>query len=109
MKSYLGNKAIYVQNEDKLVYKTESIEVYDRYDSLHINLTLVAGWDYVNPDMNNIHGWCPANRFVEDVQTETVIQYFIEESMKESLEANNYEVLNFIPNDLKRIIEGKVL
>lgn len=109
MKSYLGNKALYVINEDKLVYKTESIEAYDGYDSLHINLTLVAGWDYINPDMNDIQGWCPANRFIEDVQTETVIQYFMEESMKESLEANDYTILTFIPNDLKRIIEGKVL
>ena len=109
MKLYLGNKSLYVQNEDKLVYKTESIEMYDGYDSLHINLELVAGWDYVNPDMNDIQGWCPANRFVEDIQTETIVQYFMEESMKESLEANDYKVLDFIPNDLKRIIEGKVL
>lgn len=109
MKLYLGNKSLYVQNEDKLVYKTESIEMYDGYDFLHINLELVAGWDYVNPDMNDIQCWCPASRFIEDIQTETVIQYFITESMKEALKAEDYEILDFIPNDLKKIIERKVL
>lgn len=93
MKKFLENNALYVQNDDKLVYKVESFEAYDGWNSLHLNLVLVAGWDYLRPDHSDVQGWCGANWFVEEVQTETVIQYFMEEGMKESLEANGYEVL----------------
>lgn len=109
MKTYLGDKTIYVENDIKLIYKVESIEAYDGYDSLHLNLTLVAGWDYINPDENNVQGWCPASRFVEDVQSETVIHYFIKESMKEALEANDYTVIVSMSGDLKRVIEASEL
>jgi hypothetical protein len=50
MKALLENKAIFVKNEDNLVYKVDSMEIYDGYDSLRLNLVLVCGWDYVNPD-----------------------------------------------------------
>lgn len=102
---YLENKKFYVVNEDKLVYKVGTFEAYDGYDTLHFNLELVAGWDYVNPDMNDIQGWCPADRFVEDVQSETLIHYMMEESLKESLEANDYTILENISADLQKIID----
>lgn len=100
MKAYLGSKAIFVKNDDKLVYKVESMEIYDGYDSLTLNLVLVCGWDYVNPDENNIQGWCKPDRFIEDVQDVQEICYVMEESIKECLEANGYEILEKCPIEI---------
>ena len=97
MKTYLESKAIYVKNDDKLVYKVESIETYDGYDSLRLNLVLVCGWDYVNPDENDIQGWCSADRFIGDVQDVQEFCYVMEESIKECLEANGYKILDKCP------------
>ena len=104
-KIYLENKKFYVVNEDKLVYKVGTFEAYDGYDTLHFNLELVAGWDYINPDMNDIQGWCPAERFIEDVQSEIVIVYMMEESVKKSFEANDYIILENIDARLQEIID----
>lgn len=100
MKTYLGSKAIFVKNDDKLVYKVESMEIYDGYDSLRLNLVLVCGWDYVNPDKNNIQGWCKPDRFIEDVQDVQEICYVMEESIKECLKANGYEILEKCPIEI---------
>lgn len=104
-KIYLEDKKFYVVNEDKFVYKVGTFEAYDKYNTLHFNLELVAGWDYVNPDMNDVQGWCAADRFVEDVQSETVIVYMMNESVKESFEANDYTILENIDAALQRIID----
>lgn len=92
MKAYM-NAPIYAVSEDKLAYKVSGIEIYDNQNYISVELELVAGWDYVDPDTSDIQGWCPAERFVEDVQYDFVIQYFVEESMTEALEANGYTVL----------------
>lgn len=89
MRVYLENKKVYVQNEDKLVYEVKSYEGYDGYDSLYFQLELVCGWK------NN--GYQLAEEFSEDVQTETVIQYFFKEGLEECLEANGYTILKTNP------------
>ena len=106
MKHYLENSKFYVLNADeKLVYKVGEYETYSGHDAIHIHLELVAGWDYVNPDENNVQGWCPADRFVEDVQMEIVAQYFLVEGMKEALTENDYTILENITPDLQKIID----
>lgn len=106
MKHYLENHKFYVVNEaEKLVYKVGEYETFYGHDAIHIHLELVAGWDYVNPDENDVQGWCPADRFVEDVQEEMVFQYFLVEGMKEALKANDYTVLEEISPSLKAIID----
>lgn len=108
MKHYLESHKFYVENEDaKLVYKVGTYETFSGCDYLHIYLELVAGWDYVNPDENNIQGWCPAERFVEDVQFEIVSQFFLQESMTEALEANGYVILEKISADLQMVIDSQ--
>ena len=97
MKAYLEKKTIYAKNEEKLVYKVESIEIYDGYDSLRLNLVLICGWDYINPDASDKQGWCPANKFIEDVQDTQEICYIMSESIKECLETNGYEILEECP------------
>lgn len=107
MKQYLGSKKFYVMNDEKLVYKVNEFEVYYNTEALHIYLELVAGWDYVNPDENDIQGWVGAKNFVEYVQFEIVSQYFLKESMEEALEENGYTILREeeIPNTLQEIID----
>lgn len=106
MRHYLENHKFYVMNEDeKLVYKVGEYETYYNHNALQINLELVAGWDYINPDYNDVQGWCPADRFVEDVQFEMVSQYFLKEGMEEALEANGYTILEEINPTLQAIID----
>lgn len=94
MKHYLESNKFYVMNEDaKLVYKVAEFETYGDAEFITVELELVAGWDYVNPDENDVQGWVGADRFVEDIQFEYVNQYFLVEGMKEALEANDYTIL----------------
>lgn len=105
MRHYLENHKFYVLNEDsKLVYKVGEFETFHDSEGIHIHLELVAGWGYVNPDENNVQGWCPADRFVEDVQYEMVFQHFLVEGMKEALKENDYTILDKISPDLQAII-----
>lgn len=105
MRHYLENHKFYVLNGDsKLVYKVGEYETFHDSEGIHIHLELVAGWDYVNPDENDVQGWCPADRFVEDVQWDMVFQYFLVEGMKEALQESGYTVLKKISPDLQRII-----
>lgn len=92
MKVYM-NEPIYAVTDGKLAYKMTSFEVHDNSNYLSIELELVAGWDYVEPDTSDLQGWAKPENFIEDVQYDWVIQYFIEESMTEALEANGYMVL----------------
>ena len=62
-----------------------------------INLILVAGYDYINTDENDIQGYVSASNFVDGVQDETVVQYFMVESMKQCLIDNGYEILDTLP------------
>lgn len=93
MKIYMGNQNIYAINEDKLAYKVDSMEVYDNQNYISVELKLVAVWDYKDPDTSDLMGWVPADRFVEDLQYESVVQYFLEEGLIECLEENGYKVL----------------
>lgn len=105
MKHYLENHKFYVQDESLgLVYKVGEFESFSNCTYLQINLELVAGWDYVNPDNNDVQGWCSADRFVEDVQFEMVSQYFLKEGMEEALQENGYTILENITPDLQKII-----
>ena len=105
MKHYLESRKFYVVDEDKkLDYEVGEFETYSNTDYITINLELVAGWDYVNPDYTDVQGWCPADRFVEDVQYEFINQYFLKEGMEEALVENGYTVLEEISDNLQKII-----
>ena len=104
MIAYLENKAFYVETDDKLVYKVKSMEIYDGYNSLRLNLALISGWDYVNPDKNDVQGWCPADKFAEDVQDVQEFCYIMEESVTECLESGGYKILEELPSELHSMI-----
>ena len=90
-------KELYVKSEDNLVYKLDEFEtVYDR-DYIILHLYLECGWDYINPDENNIQGYVPRDRFVDAVQLETLVCYIFDESIKECLISNGFEILKGNP------------
>lgn len=93
MRIYLGEKKLYVKNTEGLVYEVKYYEGYDGYDSLDFQLELVCGWDE--------NEWKPADYFVDDVQEESVIQYFFKEGLEECLEANDYVILEKNPLEKK--------
>lgn len=105
MKHYLEEHKFYVVNGENLVYKVGEFETYGNTNYILIELELVAGVDYINPDENDIQGFVPADRFIEDVQFEYVSQYFLEEGTKEALAENGYTVLEKITPDLQKIID----
>ena len=69
MKAYLESKSFNVTDGEK-IYKVKSIEVYDGYDSLRLNLENVN-----DPE-----------------DTEQEICYIMQENIIECLEANGYEI-----------------
>ena len=82
---------IYAINEDKLVYQVSNIELNKGTDYLNVELKLVAGWDYIGD--SNAQGQAAADNSVEDVQYESVVQYFLKEGLIECLEENRYIVV----------------
>ena len=105
MKYFLEGNKFYVINGENLVYEVNGFEAYSGATALHIDLELIAGLDYVNPDESDIQDWVGADNFVEDVQYESVAQYFLKEGMEEALEANGYTILEEIDFNLQAIID----
>ena len=97
MKAYLNNDTIFVKNNDNLVYKCSSMEIYDGDKTLRLNLSLVCCWDYINTEESDVQGWCNSDSFAEDVQSKQEICYVMEESIIMCLEANGYEILKECP------------
>lgn len=94
-----GWYAVIYNGSGKLAYQVTSLDVSNS-DWIQVDLELVAGWDYVNPDENDIQGWCPPENFIEDVQYDYVLCYIFDEGIKEALRANDY---NIVPADEIRI------
>ena len=99
MRAYLSDHKLYVKNNDNLIYVVDSFDCYDNHPSIGVHLQLVAGWDYLNED-SDTHGLWHADRFIEDIQTDYINQYFLVESMKESLEENGYKIMDELPSSI---------
>lgn len=82
---------LYVQNEDKMVYSVEMKLQQASEFYYHLELTLVSGWDYVNPDENDIQGYVGANKFIEEVQWESYTFYPMEETILDRLKEEGYK------------------
>lgn len=110
LKVYMNNNALYVlDSEEQLVYEVESYTPCGGELRIVWNLVLVAGKDYINPDVSDEQGWCPANRFVDDLQYKSCSQYIAEESLKELLEDEGFDVLGKIEDlhgSIKDVIIG---
>jgi hypothetical protein len=67
---------------------------------IYLNLTLVAGIDYIDPDMSDKQGWCKPSNFISEVQTDTIICYIEVESIKNALMDYDYEIVDEQTMDL---------
>ena len=91
-------KKIYVKNEDNFIYevKCEVNNIHESCNTHTYNLQLIAGWDYINEN-TDVQGYVSNDRFVKDIQHEWVVCWFIEESLKECLLSNDYEIIEKLP------------
>lgn len=94
MKTYLGDKSIYVKNDEKFIYKVTDLEINES-NIAYINLELIAGWDYITEE-KNIQGYVPFDRFVEDIQTLTLCQNILTEGTFEALKENDFTIIEDI-------------
>ena len=94
------NKVLYVINKDKFIYEVGDIEF--RSDGwVNIELNLVCGIDYINPDESNVQGYVDKSRFVESMQTEDLSCDILNESIKATLEYYEYKVVDKLPKIYK--------
>lgn len=101
MKVYFNSFKKYAYNkEDKLIYEVIGLDTFDNADYAHVVMELVACWDYINPDENDIQGWCPAGRMCEEVQDERVQCCIFKEGIETALEENGYTVLDELPSSI---------
>jgi hypothetical protein len=89
------NAEIHVINEEKMIYKVEQFRQIDSKEFiLSYMLELVAGWDYVEPDTSNRQGFISANMFTDDVQSDFLTVYPLQESLGERLKEEGYKVID---------------
>jgi len=85
----------YVKNGDNMIYKlTDFRQLQDSQIGFLFSLELVAGYDYINPDYNNVQGYVSKENFVEDVHSYDVTFYPLSETLKEALSDNDFEIIN---------------
>lgn len=104
---YLESHKFFVESHNEMfpmVYIVTSYETFANSKYIHIHMELVAG-----QENSNDCEWLPAERFAEDIQTEFASWYFMEESMKEALEANDFEVMDMeeIPSEIQAFAEAQ--
>lgn len=110
---YMNNNALYVLDEDEqLVYRTESYTPCGGELRIMWNLVLVAGKDYINPDVSDEQGWCPANRFTDGIQFRSCSQYLNSETLEELLKDEGFKILgkyNDLHGSLRDIVNRYVI
>ncbi|MCC3687409.1 hypothetical protein LLR47_19590 [Bacillus cereus] len=86
---------VYVINEEKMIYKISRYrELQSSTLGFTYDLDLVAGWDYINSDENDIQGFVEAKNFTDDVQSDILTVYPLSESLGERLEELGYTVID---------------
>ena len=81
--------------KDNLIYEIK----LGLRDDVHtqVNLNLVCGWDYINPDENDIQGYVSSDKFIDNVQYDLCSWLYWDESLKECLIDNDYEIVEKLP------------
>lgn len=94
---------LYVKNYgEKLIYEVkfkeyvidQGVDIQGSY--MLFNLELIAGIDYISED-SDCQGYVKADRFIEEVQSESIVVYVMRESLTESLLENGYTILDKLP------------
>ncbi|AEZ50268.1 major capsid protein [Bacillus phage BCPG3] len=85
---------LYAINEERtMIYKLESFnQMQMNCDfGLSVDMELVAGIEYVNPDYSDVQGWVSKEAFVEHTHNETFTFYPMVETLKEALEEAGFK------------------
>lgn len=61
------------------------------------SLYLVAGMEYIQPDYNDEEGWVGPDRFIDDVQYDSIVHYFVTESLEDCLADSGYSIIDKLP------------
>ena len=94
---------MYVINDvEDLIYEvridTRDIQIKDKNSYMVIKLDLMCGKDWLEvDDYGGTQGWISSEYFSDDVQLETAVCYFFEESVEECLIENGYEIIDKLP------------
>ncbi|MFJ7982302.1 hypothetical protein ACIQ1D_18750 [Lysinibacillus xylanilyticus] len=97
---------VYVQNEEKMVYKVEMVAQQASEFYYLLNLELVAGWDYVNPDENDIQGYVKADNFIEDIQYNSYTFYPWDETITQRLEVEGFKRVKLEDLQLESLVKA---
>lgn len=90
------NKTIYVENEERLIYKVAALEL--RADGwLNVELEFVCGFDYINADESNAQGYVDKENFIDEVEHEFISCDLMNESLIQALEYHDYKVIEQLP------------
>lgn len=82
---------------DGFIYEVNQPRVLDsRKISLSYALELICGYDYINPDLNDIQGWVSPNMFIDEVQSSDIMVYW-DESLKDRIIEEGYEIIGYLP------------
>ena len=88
---------MFIVKRDGLIYEVTSPEVFcTKSMYLIYKLNLICGFDYVNPDENDLQGWVDSSRFTEHVQSEDVL-VLSDESLTDRLKEENFEIIKNLP------------
>lgn len=86
---------LYAITSTKLVYKISFVRELDSNELAHLyEAELVGGWEYINPDENNVQGYVSPNMFIESVQYEQFTHYPLSETLEEALADNDMKVID---------------
>lgn len=91
---------LYVINAtDDMIYEVKHVDTqYKGMNSYSTySLYLVAGMEYINPDYSDQQGWVGPDRFVDDVQYDSIVHYFVTESLEDCLADNGYAIIDRLP------------
>lgn len=91
----LYNPIYFMKEDSKLIYRVDSVEEVGSFThALRYNMSLVAGYDYVEPDYSDKQGWVSKEAFVEEIQDEDLLVYPLEESLLENAESEGYKFIH---------------
>jgi len=97
---------MYVINDDKhLIYEVtisgRDIHIRDdkpRNSYIEVSLELVCGKDYIEVnDYGGREGWVPAKYFIEDARYESLVFYFVTDSLEDTLAEYGFSIIERLP------------
>ena len=91
----------YVENDERLIYQLKDIELQTN-GLAYFYFSLVCGYDYINPDENNVQGYVDKSNFIEEVQGEIVSCDIMNESLIEAINNDGFKKIDKLPKIFRK-------